>query len=159
MTLKISMQGFLIRLRKITSDDAYKLYLWARTRCSDYGVVVEPTTSTTLFSGVLHEPVCWKTFMKNMRSNLSNWNIEHVTNKLFILDLTTIEEYMRISDGFSDLKSKALYDAIVRELVTIEVAAIMKVKTLQRCERQVTHNDRFIKRAVFNAFATTLQRA
>ncbi len=48
-------------------------------------------------------------------------------------------------------------DAIIRELVTIEVAAIMKVKSLQICERQVTHNDRFIKRAVFNAFATNLK--
>ncbi len=95
--------------------------------------------------------------MKNMRSNLSNWNIEHVTNKLWIQELTTIEEYMRISDGFSDLKSKALSDAIVRELVTIEVAAIMKVKSLQICEQLVTHNDRFIKRAVFNAFATNLK--
>ena len=101
--------------------------------------------------------LCWKKFMRNMRSNLSNWNIEHVTNKLWIQELTTIDEYMRISGGFSDLKSKAVSDAIVRDLVTSEVAAITKVKSMQICERQVTHNDQFIKRAVFNAFATTLK--
>ena len=64
---------------------------------------------------------------------------------------------MRISNGFADLKSKALSDAVVRDLVTSEVAAIMKVKSLQICERQVTHNDRFINRAVFNAFAAIVK--
>jgi hypothetical protein len=151
------MQGFLIRLRKITSDDAYTLYLYARTRCSDYAVVVEPTTLTILFSGVLLESVCWKKFRRNMRSNLSNWNIEHVTNKLWIQQLTTFDEYMRISGGFSDLKSKALSDAVVQTLVTSEVAAIMKVKSLQICEQLVKHNDKFIKRAVFNAFAAIVK--
>ena len=126
-------------------------------RCSDFQLIPEATTSNILFIGVLHEPVSRKRFMNNMRTNLSNWNIEHVTNKLWIEELTTIDEYIRISGGFSDLRSKAVSDAIVRDLANTEVAAIMKVKSMQLCERHVMKNDRFIKRAVFNAFATIVK--
>jgi hypothetical protein len=151
------MQGFLIRLREINADQAYQLYLYARTRCSDYNMIPEQTNkSITLCMGVLHEPVCWKKFMKNMRSNLASWGIEHVTNKLWIEELTTIDEYIRISGGFSDLRSKAVSDAIVRDLANKEVAAVMKVKCLQLGERQVMKNDRFITRSIFNAFVANV---
>ena len=135
MTLKISMQGFLIRLREITADDAYKLYLYARTRCSDYRMVPEQTTpSITLFMGVLHESVSLQRFMTNMRTNLSNWSIEHVTNKLRIEELT-VDEYIRVYGGFSELRSKAVSDAIVRDLANTEVARIMKAKSMEFCQR------------------------
>ena len=147
------MQGFLIRLREITADDAYKLYLYARTRCSDYRMVPEQTNpSITLFMGVLHEPVSLKRFMTNMRSNLSNWNIEPITNQLRLEELT-IDEFIRVYGGFAQLKSKAVSDAIVRDLANTEVAAIMKVKSMQLCERQILKYDRSILRAAFNAFA------
>jgi hypothetical protein len=148
------MQGFLIRLMSVNSDDAYQLYLYARIRCSDFQIV--PEENTFLFIGILHEPVTWRRFMKNMRSNLINWSIEHVTNKLWIEELS-VDEYIRVYGGFSALRSKVVSDAIVRDLANTEVAAIMKVKSMQLCERQVMQQDRFITRAVFNAFRSNVK--
>ena len=147
------MQGFLIRLREITADDAYKIYLYARIRCSEFSLIADQTnTSITLFIGILHEPVSPPKFMKNMRKNLSNWNIEPVTNKLWLEELT-VEEYLRVWGGFSQLLS----DEIVRDLANTEVARIMKVKSMELGERQVTHNDRFINTIVFDAFAAIVK--
>jgi hypothetical protein len=155
--MSMQQQGFLIRLREITADDAYKLYLFARTRCSEYRMVPEQTNpKIILFMGILNEPVCPAKFMRNMRKNLSNWNIEHITNQLWLEELT-VEEYMRVCGGFSQLRSKAVSDEIVRDLADTEVAAIMKVKSMQLCERHVAHNDMFIKRAVFNAFVSNVK--
>jgi hypothetical protein len=152
------MDGFLIRLRQINADEAYKLYMYARTRCSDYRMVPDQTNpSITLFMGILHAPVSPPKFIKNMRTNLSNWGIEPVTNQLWIEELT-VDEYIRVHGGFSELRSKALSDAIVRDLANNEVAAMMKVKSMQLCERQVTHNDQFIKRAVFNALVSNKRK-
>jgi hypothetical protein len=155
--MSMQQQGFLIRLREITADDAYKLYLFARTRCSEYRMVPEQTNpKIILFMGILNEPVCPAKFMRNMRKNLSNWNIEHITNQLWLEELT-VEEYMRVCGGFSQLKSKAVSDEIVRDLANKEVAAILKVKSMQLCERQVMQQDRFITRAVFNAFRSNVK--
>ncbi len=107
--------------------------------------------------GILHAPVSPPKFIENMRTNLSNWGIEPVTNQLWIEELT-VDEYIRAHGGFSELRSKALSDAIVRDLANNEVAAMMKVKSMQLCERQMTHNDQFIKRAVFNAFVSNKRK-
>ena len=90
--------------------------------------------------------------MNNMRTNLSNWNIEPVTNKLWLEELT-MDEFIRVYGGFSQLKSKAVSDAIVRDLANTEVARIMKAKSMELCQRQNMKYDRFILRAAFNAFA------
>ena len=145
------MQGFLIRLREINADNAYQLYLYARIRCSEFSLIADQTnTSITLFIGILHEPVSLPKFMKNMRKKLSNWNIEPVTNKLWLEELT-IDEFIRVYGGFSQLKSKAASDAIVRDLANTEVARIMKAKSMEFCQRQILKYDRFILRAAFNA--------
>ena len=129
------MQAFLIRLREITSDDAYQLYLYARIRCSDFQVIPEPS-GTAIFIGVLREPGSWKKIMRNMRANLSNWGIEHVTNKLWIEELT-VDEYIRVYGGFSELRSQAVSDAIVRDRTDKEVASSMKYMSMELCLRQI----------------------
>ena len=64
-----------------------------------------------------------------------------------------MDEFIRVYGGFSQLKSKAVSDAIVRDLANTEVARIMKAKSMELCQRQIMKYDRFILRAAFNAFA------
>ena len=53
------------------------------------------------------------------------------------------------------MKSKAVSDAIVRDLANTEVARI-KAKSMEFCQRQILKYDRFILRAAFNAFAVSV---
>ena len=91
-----------------------------------------------------------------MRANLSNWGIEHVTNKLWIEELT-VDEYIRVYGGFYELRSKVVSDSIVRDRVDKEVASSMKYMSMELCERQITKYDKFITRVIFNVFAAIVK--
>jgi hypothetical protein len=141
----------MIHLRDITNDSVYQLYLYARIRCSEFKVIHEP--GNNLFIGILHEPVIYSKFMRNMKANLSNWNIEHVTNKLWCEELT-VDSYIRVYGGLAQLRSQAVSDAVVYDLVEKEVASIMRYKSMELCQRQNMNTDKFIKRVIFNVFVS-----